>query len=190
LNLLSHALAGSLPAAARPQAAHVQPASRPVAQVSAPAPRPAAPAATTSAPEAAPQQVAEATPEPGPTPTPQPLRDPIAIDENLWPQVLGSLKKTHNTLYGITRMAKATFYEGELELGFTFSFHKRRVSEDKNKEVIIAVIKQLTGQEMAVRCIELAKDEVIQPTVAMSAPSSEEVAAIQGIFGSAEILDS
>jgi len=198
LSLLSHALSGSLPAApqAQPaaampprtqqavQAAHVQPASRPVAQVSTPAPRPTPPVAS---------EPVAATPDPEPMPEPelQADREPIAIDENLWPQVLGSLKKTYNTLYGIARMARPTFYEGELELGFTFAFHKRRISEDKNKEIIIGIIKQLTGQEMAIRCIELAKDEVIKPTVAVSAPASEDFAAISSIFGGGgEVLES
>jgi DNA polymerase-3 subunit gamma/tau len=137
--------------------------------------------------------VAEPTPEPISQPAdtvPQQLAEPIDVDENLWPQVLNSLKKSYNTLYGIARMSRPTFYENSLELAFTFAFHKRRISEDKNKEIIINIIKQLTGKEYMVTCILLSKDEDIVPVAAASGPASLDVAAISNIFGDAEVLGS
>jgi hypothetical protein len=98
-------------------------------------------------------------------------------------------------------MAKPVFYQDAIELGFTFAFHKKRVNEPKNKEVITTVIKNISGKDMALHCILLSKnatpfdDPVPAPSAGSSpAPASDNVApapdinAISNIFGSAEVL--
>ena len=137
--------------------------------------------------------------EPGPTDTrPQELREPIAVDDNLWPEILNALKKRYNTLYGIARMAQPTFYEDRLELAFGFAFHKRRLSETKNKDIVCTVIKQLTGKDMGLSCILISKSNqaatpITKPTqasVPAVAPASPDLSAISNIFGGAEVLGS
>jgi DNA polymerase-3 subunit gamma/tau len=174
-------LNSSLPAPATPVTRPAaQPVQRPI--VSAPAPKPVPKVKETPAP----QPTAKTTTEP------QELRQSAPVDENLWPQVLGALKKSHNTLYGIARMAKPTFYEDTVELGLTFAFHKKRLSENKNKEIIIAVIKDLTGKEYGLKCTLLEKGETITPVAAVTTPAaaSPDFAAINSIFGGAEVLES
>jgi len=210
LSLLSHALSSSLPAAAvhQPQVAVSAAAVAPARSVSQSVARqPQKPAATTTSPIAdtvtsqvakTPQLPSNATPsaaaEPEAKPEPEPaaaqeLREPIAVDENLWPAVLNDLKKSYNTLYGIARMSRPTFYDDTLELAFTFAFHKKRISEDKNKEIILKIIKQLTGKEYSLSCILLSKDEDIVPVAAAAGPASLDVVAISNIFGDAEVLE-
>jgi DNA polymerase-3 subunit gamma/tau len=136
-----------------------------------------------------------------------PLGKPIEVDAELWPETLNNLKKTYNTLYGIARMAQPTFYADAVELGFTFAFHKKRLSEPKNREIIAAAIKQVSGKDMGVRCILLSKNgnPFDEPLPTSSAPSNADssqqsaanaeqntpapdISAISNIFGGAEVL--
>ena len=191
--LLEHALAGELPAAPSPSQVAAPPT--PAPQAATTPPRQAAvtppPAAVAKAPdpEPAPEPVTE--PEPAPT-----LGQQITDDGELWPAVLNQLKKTHNTLYGITRMAKPTFYEDGLELAFNFAFHQKRVNEARNKEVITNLLRQLSGREIALHCT-LASGAKPSAPPPSSAPSPQAAAtvdpaalsAISNVFGSAEVLD-
>jgi DNA polymerase III subunit gamma/tau len=127
---------------------------------------------------------------------------PLAeVDAAVWPAIVSRLKKTHNTLYGIIRMATPIFYEDAIELHFTFAFHKKRLGETKNQEVVANVIQEVTGRPMALRCVLDSKDspKPTQASVAMASgpdnvpvdplPSASPVSAISNIFGGAEILD-
>ena len=201
LVVLSQALASTVPAAA---------------------PRPAAPAAAAVTPIAAPivtQPLKAQAPPPKkaavepPAPAPEPVTDepetntdhgePLAeVDAAIWPGVLGSLKKTHNTLYGIVRMGTPVFYEDAVELHFTFAFHKKRLGEAKNQQVVMGVLKDITGRDMGLRCVLDPKGapKPEQATAVHRAPASDSapaaagkggdtsVSAISNIFGGAEVL--
>ncbi len=194
LSLLAHALASTVPPArvAPPSAAAPQATVATSNPTAALAMRPIQPTKPTAKPQPA---VVEAPPT-----EPQQLGEPIDVDAQLWPETLNSLKKTHNTLYGIARMARPIFYEGGLELGFTFAFHKKRLSETKNKEVIMDVMKALTGKNIAINCVLITKDAPVSTTAPTTAttpattpsakPGDPALSAISNIFGSAEVLDS
>ena len=134
---------------------------------------------------------------------PSDLGKRIPVDDKLWPAVLNELKKTHNTLYGIVRHSRPTFYQQGLELAFTFSFHKKRVSENKNKDIICGLMKDLTGQDIGLYCVLINKDAP-EPggipdfdDVPADAPKIEvkekpvdpNLAAVSNIFGGAEVLE-
>jgi DNA polymerase-3 subunit gamma/tau len=198
--LLGQALQGISIASAAPA---VLAASTPPTPPASPKKSPAAPLPTAVSPATV-TAPAKPTPAPTPTPTPAPTA-PTAVlaaaDPELWPAIIASLKKTHNTLYGIVRMAKPVFYEDAIELHFTFAFHKKRLSEAKNQAVVIGVIKNLTGREMALRCMldkpgsqdtAASSASSVSSTAAMqpAGSSSSPVAAIANVFGGAEILES
>lgn len=106
------------------------------------------------------------------------------LDEQLWSSVLETIKEHHNTLYGILRMGSANFEGAVLVLSFEFPFHQRRISETKNKQIIIETIQKLCGQTVTIEC------RIHKPTTA--APTNENIAlqTISNIFGDAEVLDS
>jgi DNA polymerase-3 subunit gamma/tau len=201
LSLLSHALAATLPA---PAAAPSQPTASAPEQPSRPSQASAAPTLSiqTKLPPRPPAATVPKPPEPEPiVEAPQQLGEPIAVDERLWPEILNSLKKTHNTLYGIARMARPTFYEDGLELAFTFAFHKKRISEAKNKDVIVNIMKELTGKGIALNCVLISKDSpapapiaaapsAASPVAMASANNDPSLSAISNIFGGAEVLES
>ena len=200
LILLEHALQGELsappaaptstprPTVQNPAAAAVTKPTPVAARSDAPkltmqTPKPVAPAAATPQPQ---------TPEPALEQPPAQLGKLIEVDDQLWPSVLGKLKKTHNTLYGIARMARTNFYEDGLELGFSFAFHKRRFSETKNKDIIAGYIKELTGKDIPIHVVGIDKDAAPPPTRAIVQPGavdSKDLAAISDVFGSAEVVE-
>jgi DNA polymerase-3 subunit gamma/tau len=120
-----------------------------------------------------------------------PEKPASAFDETLWPQVLTALKQQYNTLYGVVRMAKPVFSGNELELGFNFAFHQKRINDPKNKKIVADIIENLSGQKVQITCIT-QKDGTDTHPAATAAPApavtAHDVAAISNIFGGGEIL--
>lgn len=149
----------------------------------------------------------EADPTPVAVAVEAPATTPVAVlDAAIWPQILAELKKKYNTLYGVVRMAQPTFEDRTLSLGFSFAFHRKRLSEAKNQQIVADIVKQLTGQAITIKCTELAGEPQAMPdavevveAAAIVAPSSElpqelaakpDIAAISNIFGGGELLES
>jgi DNA polymerase-3 subunit gamma/tau len=116
------------------------------------------------------------------------------VDNSIWPQILSAIKKKHNTLYSIVRMAQPE-WEGEtLTLAFKFAFHQKNVNEPRHKTVIAETIHDITGQNITLKCIVDATVN-IQPQ-ATKEPVDKElstdptIASISNIFGGAELLES
>jgi DNA polymerase III subunit gamma/tau len=189
-------------AAPKPAIHAAKPAAKPES------PKPAEPAKEKiTKPKAEPQaagQPAEAPAPPQKTAATKATKTPSAkLDETVWPQILAALKKEYNTLYGIVRMSQPDFHGGELELGFSFAFHQKQVSQAKNQKIIADIVRQVTGQEVAISC-KLVKDKpkavpaaaelaeaahAVQPDTQPTA-EKPDIASISNIFGGAELLES
>lgn len=100
----------------------------------------------------------------------------------LWQQTLDEIKKQHNTLYGIARMATPELEGSKLTLHLKFAFHQKRLNEAKNRKIFSDVIERLTGQPIEIVCVVADK-----PTTAAAKP---DVSTISNIFGGAELLES
>lgn len=129
----------------------------------------------------------KAAKEEKPTPKPAPRQQSTVGDIAIWSEALDSLKKTHNTLYSVARMAEATVEADEVTLVFRFPFHKRRLDETKNKQIITDILHQLAGRPITMTCI-LANGQ--EKTAALATPApADTISTISNIFGSAEVLD-
>lgn len=131
-------------------------------------------------------------------PTPAPSFDP-----SIWSEILSTLKKRYNTLYSIVRMATPNFKDGLLELEFSFAFHKKQVTEAKNRQIISDIIKEITGKTVVIEC-SLIKNEDIRANQAAaelvtnnvlgqneaSDTDKPDISSISNIFGGAELLES
>ncbi len=163
------------------------------APTSTPAPAPVKPVTAPPAPAPAPkatEKPAEIKPEPTPAPiavdTPPPApAGPVLLDAAIWPEILNSIKKQYNTIYGVLRMATPVFNSEGIELQFKFAFHQKRLNEVKNRQIIADAIKQLTGQEVAITCTYV-KDAA--PGGAAPVVDTGAVDNISNIFGGAEVL--
>jgi DNA polymerase-3 subunit gamma/tau len=111
-----------------------------------------------------------------------------AIDQvvaELWQEALQTIKKSHNTLYGIARMARPSLDDDTLTLELTFSFHQKRLNEPRNKEILSSIMEQIRHAPTQVVCVLTTKQSNIpSPSV------SDNVTTISNIFGGAELLES
>jgi DNA polymerase-3 subunit gamma/tau len=112
------------------------------------------------------------------------------LNDKLWPEVLAVLKKKHNTLYGVARMAEAELTGDTLKLSFTFGFHQKRLSETDNKKRLVVIIENMTGQKVNIECV-VDKSAHANASVAPKAIANESSAGlstISNIFGGGELL--
>lgn len=126
------------------------------------------------------------------------------FDEQAWSDVLGSIKAKYNTLYSIVRSVHPTISAETLTLACSFAFHKKRLSESRNKQILLDTIRGITGQEFS---IELTvsdnppaqpqatptlppSDEQIHSVSEPTPPKSDAVKSVSNIFGGAELLES
>lgn len=129
-------------------------------------------------------------------PQPKPKSEPAVsgtarLDESLWPEVLTALKKKHNTLYGVVRMAEPSFDGNNIKLAFAFGFHQKRSNESANRQRISDIVRDLTGEEVSIECILDANATPPKITVVVDAPKVEgNLSTISNIFGDAELLES
>jgi len=157
------------------------------------------------------------TPEPATEETPADPNTTATMDISLWPQVLGAIKHTHNTLFSIVNATKPQCTAGGVTLLCGFAFHQKRLNEPRNKKILQDVIEQVTGQALHIRC-ELQKGLKVTPVAAAPTlppedteivhqvgegsvhpaspasapptPPNDTVAAISNIFGGGELLES
>lgn len=109
-----------------------------------------------------------------------------------WNAILQAVKKTHNTLYGVVRMAKPILSEPDatLTLSFGFAFHQKRMNEAKNKQLIQDIVKQVSGQDLTVICVlGSSNDQPTEPKPVQAKSDSGKLDTITDIFGGGEVLE-
>jgi DNA polymerase-3 subunit gamma/tau len=118
------------------------------------------------------------------------------FDIAIWPKVLKTIKKKHNTLYSFLRMAQPEFSDELITLHFAFKFHQQRISESKNMQSILDTIYELTGKNIKIVCIFTAGTLPYETAVSETEVPSPEIVSdpamdnINNIFGSSEVLES
>lgn len=129
-------------------------------------------------------------PEPQPKTKPaaasQPASTGLKLDEKVWQEALAALKKKHNTLYSVARMANPSFSDNQVTLAFGFAFHQKRLNDAKNKQIVSAILSEMTGAAVSIDCI---LDENQQAPAPAATPKTDPLNAISNIFGSAEVLE-
>jgi DNA polymerase-3 subunit gamma/tau len=117
-----------------------------------------------------------------------PVKTGVPFDVDLWATVLDEIKKTYNTLYGILRMAKPQYDDTTLILHFKFAFHQKRISDPKNKKIVIDAIQNHGGSIKQLECVLGEAPESSDKSTGKTDP--ETLGNISNIFGSAELLES
>ncbi|MBC7582087.1 DNA polymerase III subunit gamma/tau, partial [Aeromicrobium sp.] len=124
-----------------------------------------------------------------------------SLNPETWQQILDILKKQHNTLYGIVRMAQPDFSKPQaLHLAFNFAFHQKRANEAKNRDAIANAVAAVVGSGTVVVCTYNADAKAAQPVLAqVPAPSKQAAVAtdtngnplstISNIFGGVEMVE-
>ncbi|HMS50185.1 MAG TPA: DNA polymerase III subunit gamma/tau [Candidatus Saccharibacteria bacterium] len=113
------------------------------------------------------------------------------LSNETWQAALETVKKKHNTLYGILRMAEPLFDGTTLTLQFRFAFHQKQLKDPKNQTVLKEIMKQTLQKDVSIVATILEKGTPSEakkvPKAKSTAPSLESVS---NIFGSAEVLES
>lgn len=108
-----------------------------------------------------------------------------ALADGLWDKVLEKLRGAHNTLYGIARMAEVSDKDNTLILSFAFDFHKKRFKESRNQEKLQAIIIEILGEPVEVRCETKPKGSKSTPQPV----KSDTLDSITKVFGGGEVLE-
>ena len=115
------------------------------------------------------------------------MQSPSKFSLDSWPEVLETIKNTHNTLNGILRMAAPAFDEktGTLTLTFSFPFHKKRIDEPKSRQILSDVLSNFGGDKVTVLTKVSKNQEVAAPLV----EPEDHISSINSVFGSTEVLE-
>ena len=109
----------------------------------------------------------------------------------IWQEMLNAMKKTHNTLYGILRMAKIDNTEQPLQIKFSFGFHKKQIDNPKNIAVLSDYFKKYFGDLTFVTVTDAKAKTSAPAKIAPPAQDSTEIlSSVSNIFGGAELLES
>lgn len=148
--------------------------------VAKPEPKTTKKAAAKPSPEPTTEPEASASPKPRATHT-------AAITEETWTAVLAELKKQYNTIYGIVRMAHTDFSEpGRVHLGFVFAFHQKRITDPKNRKIVVDTIEHVTGQQVELICTISKEPKARSPEIV--AQPEKALEDISTVFGGGELL--
>ena len=74
-------------------------------------------------------------------------------EEGNYTKALSYIKTKNNSLYAVMNMAKHEIKDNQLVLKFNFSFHKDRVEEYKNRQLIEAVMSRAFGKKIELVCV-------------------------------------
>jgi DNA polymerase-3 subunit gamma/tau len=148
------------------------------------------PAAATPAPSAEPEPAAKPAPKKPQAAKLIKLAGDTDFESEVWPKLLETIKKTHNTLYGIVRMATPHFLDNTLTMSFRFAFHQKRVNEPTNKKVIATVMHELLGKKITIVCELDTSAEPPKPAVEAAPTPDPALETISNIFGGGELLES
>lgn len=120
------------------------------------------------------------------------IKTVAAEPAEIWQEALLKLKAQHSTLYSIARMAHAEFVDDTLTILFKFSFHFKRMNEEKNKQLLSSLLQDLGYSNVAIHIALATGDSFPEPRTPTPAPktSSEDLTTINNIFGSHEMLES
>lgn len=77
---------------------------------------------------------------------------PTGDDENLCLKGLSLIKSRNNSLYALMRSANPVLQGDKIMLKCRFSFHKERIEEAKNRQIIEAVMSKVTGRQITLVC--------------------------------------
>jgi len=112
----------------------------------------------------------------------------------LWPEILDNLKKKHNTLYGVVRMANPEIKDNKLILNFKFEFHLKKINESANFKMLSDTVHELTDSKIMIECVQSDKNAkalpIIKEVIVSDLPESKELNDISSIFNGAELLES
>lgn len=130
------------------------------------------------------------------------LVEQSGLDSSVWNEVLEDIRSSHNTLYSVLRMADIDYSDltnSRILLQFKFPFHKKRMSDNKNQQIVLDKLSKHGVSGYEIICDTKPDVSVTDSTmVGVTAESSKVAVAtgsdntldrVKNIFGDAEVLE-
>jgi DNA polymerase-3 subunit gamma/tau len=109
--------------------------------------------------------------------------------ESSWNDVLVTLKKHNNTLYGVLRMADTVVEENKIILTFQFEFHKKQLNQAKNMATLNAIVEEQLGNKYVIESL-VKKKNITSDKSEAKKENNDTISNVSNIFGGAELLES
>lgn len=121
-----------------------------------------------------------------PQPEPRKIADTPAVslgnNDELWMKALAQIKQHNNSLYALLRAScTTTFNKDELVLGCRFGFHRDRLKEQKNLQVMESALAKVYGRKIKV--VPELEAKSIPAAAIVSDPANELVSSALEILG-------
>ncbi len=84
--------------------------------------------------------------------TAKPNAEPSADEQSLCTKGLSLIKERNNSLYAVMRSANPHIEDNKLVLECRFSFHKERMEEQKNRQLIEQIMSKSLGRDIMLNC--------------------------------------
>jgi DNA polymerase-3 subunit gamma/tau len=123
---------------------------------------------------------------------PQPLEQATTkADKEVWQEMLNELKKTHNTLYGILRMANVEIDSDQITIKFAFGFHKKQLDTPRNTALLQDFFKKYFGAKKYKTTVDEKTKSPPPAKISKPVSNSDDILSnVSNIFGGAELLES
>ena len=82
-----------------------------------------------------------------------------------WQQFLMEIKSTNNSIHAFLKVSEPEFDGLTVSLFFPYKFHKERIEDAKNREIVEAGLKRVYGEDYKIKCFIKTNNQVIDKTV-------------------------
>lgn len=106
------------------------------------------------------------------------------MDQTTWKKVLDTLRPVRASVEILLRSAKPLSFDGnDLKIGVYYRFHKEKLEELKNKQILESVLRQVFEKDIKMCCV-LSKlpDQVATETVNVVEPRDDLSVIAEEIF--------
>jgi DNA polymerase-3 subunit gamma/tau len=116
------------------------------------------------------------------------------LDISTWPQIVDSARQKAASIYTALRLAQPEIAGDALVLKFEFPLHRKKLEQAKNKDMVAALIEELTGKTVRIECVvdkaAFKKPRISpEPVRQHQQPASPPLSPIHSIFGAAEVVE-
>jgi len=106
-----------------------------------------------------------------------------------WQTIVSAAKSRAASIYTALKLAQPKLENQKLVLDFKFPLHQKKLNQAKSKELISQLIKEISGQDIAVECVVNKDLEKHHLQILETPVDDAAVNSISNIFGSAEMIE-
>lgn len=94
--------------------------------------------------------------------------------ETKWQQFLLEVKGKNTSIHAVLRVCEPDFNGNEVCLTFPYKFHKERVEEARNRDLIESVLERVYGEKYSVKCV-LRPSMATEPAARSKQPARDDL---------------